>query len=240
MEKDTVEYIKNKSFFELSPKEKEGMKDLFTTEEEFNEIKALFIQMDGLSAESFKPSENVKESLDDVFVHQYAATQSRSFLALIVSKNKPIYRQPLVQLAAMALLLLLVVPVFNSPLVEETIQVAELKKGGGIETNNRNEVKSENVEEIKSRNELNLDVENSEIQLDQLVEKKTVKMKVLQPQILPGPVGPIPSPVLIEAPLKMGFNHPDGIYQEEKEVVAFTSVSAQESSDLLDLLTTTF
>ena len=238
MEKDTVEYIRNKSFFELTKEEKEGMKELFTTEEGFNEIKAMFVQMDGLSVESFEPSKNVKEELDDIFVHQYPATQSKSFLALIVPKNKPFYRQPLVQIAAMALLLLLVVPVFNSPLVEETIQVAKIEKEEKIEKEIQNKLKSKTLEQHESNAELKLEEKKSEIQPDQLGEERTAKMHVLQPQILPGPVESFP--VSIEAPQKVEFNHPDGIYQEDIESSALTSVSVEESDDLLDLLTTTF
>jgi len=242
MEKDTVEKIKNKSFFELSQEERRDMKELFTNEEEFNEIKAMFIQMDKLTVDSFKPSKNVKEELDHIFVQQYAATQSKSFLALIVPKNKPFYRQPLVQLAAMALLILLVVPVFNSPLVEETIQVAKIEEKENIENiekDNLNNVKSDSLEQFKKSAELELDEEVSKIHSDQLTEERTEKMQVLQPQILPGPDESTPA-ASVKAEQAIEFNHPDGIYQEDNEHIAFTSVSVEESNDLLDLLTTTF
>ncbi len=239
MEKDTIDYIKNKSFAELSMDEKEEMKELFTTESEFNEIKALFFNMDGHSATSFSPSQKVKEKLDDIFVQKYPASHFNSFLALIVPKNKPFYRQPLVQIVALALLLLIVVPFFNTPLVKETIQVTKVEKLKDAtnlkELKNTKETKSEAYKTkkepkiVEPERQMSTPVKPSTRNSQKSIQTPESKLIVLEAE---------PSLTLI--PSENKSKHPDGIYTGEMEEVNFLSVSADEQVELLDILTVTF
>ncbi len=239
MEKDTIEKIKKYAFFELSENDKEEMKELFTTEEEYNQIKGFIVQMEAISFESFQPSSQVKKDLDAVFTEVYPASKGNSFLALIVPKNKPIFRQPLVQLAAIALLLLLILPMFDSPLVEDTIQVAEVKK------ENQKEMRKEKIVTKEKENFPETKVETSKQPILEkekvkeptdyhLTDTRNLKLEVQQEENEDA-----------EEMIATMYNHPDGIYQGEafvknEESSLLLSQSIAETSELLDILSVTF
>jgi hypothetical protein len=137
--------------------------ELCSNEEEFIHMKQVFSQMSGFTEETITPKAETKESLDALFAQTYPRATPvwySSILAVIVPKEKPIYRQPLMQLAAVALLLLLVVPLFNQDLVLQEPRMAKL------------EVPSESTEVVQDENS----IETEDLALDILDEEKSASV----------------------------------------------------------------
>ncbi len=242
MVKDELDIIMKKSFFELSTEEKLSMKELFATEDEFNEIKSLFIQMEGLSSISQAPSPKLKDGLDELFYEKYPASQSNRFLALIVPKEKPFYRQPLIQFAAIILLLLWIVPMFNSPLVEETISIAENnKKENMIEDREDSQLPSGNENKVLIEEESADDViptpsdEPEQVFIKENNHKKNKSQTVMRSKDVQNQQE---NTAEIQNSVELSSIHPDGVYRGEIEKINAVSIEKQE--DLLDVLTVSF
>ncbi len=116
MNKELVEIVVNKSFVELSMSEKEQLFEWCSTEEGFDQLKNVFIEvelMKNQSTENVRPS--TKEKLDLLFTEKYkvgkAFRWNSSIGKVMYPFDKPFHRRPIIQIAALLLLLLLAFPV---------------------------------------------------------------------------------------------------------------------------------
>ena len=237
MEKDLLDIVKDKEYFELSSSELDQLTDVCSSEEEFLQMKHVCAKMDALTKESFETKPATKASLDALFSSTYPKASPiwySGLLTKVAPKNKPIYRQPLMQLAAVALLLLLVVPMFNSGIVGPNNKIAQADIAKEDESK---------VEVIGDKVEADIFKENKpaqsdfEAQSDNLLKKQeTIFVAELNDE-----VDFIESEMTVFSDVEEVVSmHPDGVFIGAPELEVETSMSAVESSDLLDLLTATF
>ena len=249
MERDIIDIVRSKEYIQLSSSEKLELVELCETEDEFNQLKSVLINVSTMKAEMPNPKEKTKNDLDALFVQTYpksAPIWYNSIFALVIPKDKPIYRQPLLQIAAIALLLLLAVPLFNSDLIK-TNQLAknEVNKEESAETIQFEDTVSENQQEVSNQ------LENEEESLAEEITSPKEESRV-QNDFFAQPVLKEESNTSISGGATMLFNedesddaffdHPDGIFDatstESSNITM--SIPASETEDLMDLLTVTF
>jgi hypothetical protein len=158
MEKKIQDIIENNTFDQLSEQSLLELKDWCTTRDEFNQLKHLFETLSTIQQkEALAPKKQTKESLDALFMKKHSmgksASLSNSILRTIYPIDKEFYKRPLVQLAALIVIVLLVVPFLNAP---EKI-TSNLTKIASIKTDNTNSSKEKSVNNNKS----NSDVKNA-------------------------------------------------------------------------------
>ena len=242
MERDYLDIIKEKEFIALNANELKEVNEICSTEEEYNAMKAMLRQIDGIASAPLTPDPKTKESLDGLFAQTYPKATPiwyNSVFAVIIPKEKPIYRQPLVQIAAAFLIFWMVFPFFNQSLVPEKMQMAKLEQKNEtpvtekvIEENNREVVQQEKV--LKPTNGELVDVSNSGN-----VVTRTIVENRPTPMMFDTEIADV---ILAEdkTVAAEASSHPDGIFMGgANNPVAFAQ-TGRESQDLLDLLTPTF
>lgn len=235
MKKDIVDIVMEKEFIELTQIERAELNEFCATEEEYNQLKSVFTNVKGMSFEAQKPRTETKDRLDQLFDDTYPKRSPVwyvSVLSVIIPKDKPIYRQPLMQVAAVALLFLLVVPLFRT---EMTMSDNLIANNEVVVTENENNrvVEAESIEQ--------------EVSVEDVIQEQ--ERSVTAGDVVPGglassidelePMPTLASGMSSSAPMS---DHPDGVFMggvSEGESVAY-SQPASESSELLDLLTATF
>lgn len=125
---DIFDRIRTQAFADLTEADRIELQEVCSTQEEYEELQRVLIHTEQIKDAGVQPGRETKERLDQLFADTYLSKRPlwyNSVLALIAPKEKPIYRQPLIQLAALALLVLLVVPLFDRDPVIPVRQVAE-------------------------------------------------------------------------------------------------------------------
>ena len=242
MERDYLDIIKEKEFIALSASELKEVAGICSTEEEYNAMKAMMLQIDGVTAAPLTPDPKTKESLDGLFAQTYPKASPiwyNSVLAVIIPKEKPVYRQPLVQIAAAFLIFWMVFPFFNQSLVQENKQMAKLEKKteqpvieGVLEDSKQEIVQQE--KELQLTNDV-----VSDIRISENISTRTIEENRPSPMMFEAEVAEISfaEDKMVAAEASM---HPDGIFLGgTNNAVAFAQ-TGRESQDLLDLLTATF
>ncbi|MBL1279289.1 MAG: hypothetical protein COA33_003415 [Fluviicola sp.] len=161
MEKDIIDIVTEKEFIQLTASEKSELHEFCKTEEEYNQLKAVFASVSAMPIDTPSPKAETKRDLDALFAQTHprvAPIWYNSVFAVIVPKDKPIYRQPILQVAAVALLFLLAVPMFSNDIVQEPTKLA---KNENIETNDKA------TDKVKE-NELTKDMANDQLDVNQL------------------------------------------------------------------------
>jgi len=248
MEKDIIEIIKSKNFFELDSSEKSELKEYCKNEDEFNQLKQAFFALEAAAFSSIKPSAKTKERLDDMFVQKYpqaAPIWYNSLAAIISPKNKPIYKQPLMQVAAVVALFFLAVPFFTSDLENDQLLVAENKieltekelvVDDAIE-NKENEIVSNLVEELNEQEESPLVIAQEELsnvshtELLEFEDSEVTTATFANDDVTITSIATEPS-----------SNHLDGVFiaMSAEKSIETISISVADSEDLMDLLVATF
>lgn len=106
MDDKILEILNKKSFSELSEAEKHEFWELFSTEDEFEALKQFYGNFEG-----YKKSQNhsthymTKGSLDELFISEYP---KQGIFKRLFPSDKPLYLNPIVQIAAVVLVVLLV------------------------------------------------------------------------------------------------------------------------------------
>ena len=129
MEKDLVNIIVEKEYIDLTTAELAEVNEFCSSEVEYNQMRDVFIEVESISFDSPKPKAETKKSLDNLFNERYPKVPVAwysSILTIVVPKNKPLHRQPLLQVAAVCLLFLMVVPIFNSDVTINKNQMAQV------------------------------------------------------------------------------------------------------------------
>ncbi len=255
MERDIIDIITEKEFIQLTASEKTEMQEFCKTEEEFNQMKAVFASINSLPEENLTPKATTKKDLDALFVQTYpkaAPIWYNSVLTVLIPKEKPFYRQPLLQVAAVALLIFLAVPLFNNPIGKEVVQVAENK----IENTEQDvveaaeESKMSNLEVKKEMEEEAFLDDNISSSLSENESFTTTDENSLDTRSFfneEASSEPVPVVAFMDTEIDRAdadsedFTHPDGVFAGNGNAPSSTlSFSAAETEDLLDLLTTTF
>jgi len=155
MEEKLTEILMSKSFSELTEMEKMSYSEWFTTEEDYESLQSLFVQLEEYKKNQPSASyHKTKVALDELFDKQY---HSSSFTTRIFPSNKPFYLSPIFQIAAILLLLVLLYPLSQKE-VETPIQLAQNdsaseKMGKKSSKSSSSQLKIEN--EVKSVNNSN-------------------------------------------------------------------------------------
>lgn len=156
MEKKIQDIIENNTFDQLSEQALLELKDWCTTRDEFNQLKQLFETLSTLQQKSeLEPKKQTKESLDALFMKKHSmgksASLSNSILRTIYPIDKEFYKRPLVQLAALIVLVLLVVPFLNAPdkITNNLTKVAALKTENITDNKEKSVKNSETISGLK-------------------------------------------------------------------------------------------
>lgn len=238
MEKDIVDIVKEKAFIELSEHERAELKEFCATEDEYNHLKHVFMSVEAMPANDPQPKKETKESLDHLFhqVHPKSApVWYSSVLTVVIPREKPIYRQPLLQAAAVALLVLLAVPLFNSNLTNTSDKLA------AVDTElleEKDEVKADEIELVVDE----IDSEDQpEMKEEEIVTNQELMQERNQQSVLAemSDAEVTSSPVAVASAEPSMSDHPDGVFVGSVEKVSY-SIPTNEQPELLDLLTATF
>lgn len=235
MERDIVDIVNDKNFNELTAQERAELNDFCSSEEEFLQLKSVFAAVDGMQAEELVPRAETKEKLDKLFYETHpgaAPIWYNSFLAVAIPREKPIYRQPLLQIAAVVAVILLAIPLFENDLTTDSNLMAETNVPE--QSSGANEEKNADVVEEDA-------VTN---QLDQEVVVANTTQAGIGNATAPGSTTGTREIVFtstisgVDDRLSLSAgDHPDGIFDTGSESF---SISASETPDVLDLLISTF
>lgn len=259
-----MDIVKEKEFIELTATERAELGELCSSEDEFNQVKAMFAGIGAMDWSNPAPKAETKESLDHLFAQKYpkaAPVWYNAPLAVVAPKGKPFYRQPLVQAAAVGLLIFLAYPFIGSNVMtSDNSQVAVLEQENTTSEQNKNDVKpEENLNEspeMDGKEQVKSTVETRR----ELFEKEEVLTEAMSPSVASSPVSSKPTRSVDlfagisaqgnelkdsqasgsggDLASQPGSNHPDGIFiGDEKEIF---SVPASREPAVFDLLTSTF
>jgi hypothetical protein len=228
MKKDLIDTIMEKDFNALTEIEREELQAYCASEDEYNQMKDVFLGMEQMSWERPKPKAETKQRLDDLFDATYpkaAPVWYNSALALVVAKDKPIYRQPLAQIAAIALLALLLVPFWNTgTTVEKSAAAPQIAQAEPVE-------KSQESRDVKSESTADFKEDKADIKKD--VDTRPNDAPVMVASSKPSDVSVATPSVASGAGATAMDDHPDGVFVAE-------SLPASDAPEVLDLLTATF
>jgi len=242
MERDYLDIIKEKEFIELNSAERTEVAEICATEEEFNATKAMLLQVDSIVIEPITPNPKTKESLDSLFAQSYpkaAPLWYNAVFAVVIPKEKPIYRQPLVQIAAAFLIFWMVFPFFNSSLKMEDKKLAKVEKQQEENTLSEVESSKEVQQEVSSTPSITNEQEPLRSQDAELpIETRSFTEHTSAPGV--ADVIGFSAMAAEDEKLWEESIHPDGVFIGDTEQSIAFGQSAKETTDLLDLLTATF
>ncbi|MBI1836265.1 MAG: hypothetical protein HYR91_03260 [Flavobacteriia bacterium] len=262
MEKELQHSILQKAFIELTMQEKEAFKDLFTNEEEFNQLKAVFpvIIEENLMEVSFK----TKNKLDLLFEAKYSS-KNINFFHKLYPLNQNFIARPLVQIAAIGIIVLLAVPFLLKPKVKEHEILAMTKmKLENSRFKEKNEKPSNYYvpnQQINKKSEVSSNTEIAfvspminnvadsaveNIDAEQFSNSETREFKFAESNSKPefedntmrGIMSVVPQANAWSGDKDKLKNHSDGIYIPQENSIF--SMAADKKPELLDLLTAAF
>lgn len=124
MENRYLEILNKSSFHELSIEEKQIISELCTSEDEFEDVKHLYMGLESLKNESFQMNSHaVKSQLDSEFKEVHGAEGGFKILSFLFPSISPFYAKPGLQIA---FLLVFVVSLYFS------IQYISIDKNQGV------------------------------------------------------------------------------------------------------------
>lgn len=239
MEKELVNTVLEKEFNELSSNERIALNDYCTSEEEFEQLKMVFLSVEALKkSETIEPRTKTKSSLDEIFAqkhgHKPRAIWYNSALVVLYPKEKAFVKRPLVQIAAIGLLFLLAYPLINSTKIQgqtET-QLAEVK------------VEKQNVKpsSVKTSNPVPASI-NEESAIEPKIQTRTEEVQPIYEDVMVATAEMsveeyLSEPEAVFAAAPAMAERPDGIYTGSTAVTFSQPASAQPQ--VFDLLTSTF
>ena len=251
MERDILDIIVDKEFHDLTTLEKQELKEFCSTKAEFEELKIAVLGMNAVQFETPQPKAKTKQKLDDLFMQTYPKAPvlwyNSVFLA-ILPKEKPFYRQPLLQVAALLLVLFLVVPIMNSPVLDVSEKVAKLEldktdKEADIVIK-EDDSNVDLIDDVESEVSGNTIIETNE-RLDQ-EESPTLFASREVDVMVSDSIEPCPGlHSLMQTSLKTindsaDSEHPDGVFSGIANERVNYSTDASDTDDLLGLCTVTF
>ena len=239
MKKDIIDIVQEKEFIELTSEERTELGEFCTTEVEYNQLKNVLLNVSNMKVEPISPRKETKDSLDRLFDASFPRTAPlwhSSVLAVIIPRNKPLYMQPLMHLAAVALLLILVVPMFQKEISNTKTSIAQIENNNTEESNVPLKQEQKDVETKTETTATAITVETDVSDIEERNEPAGSEIDLSGLTFTD------------ELPVAAGFgfgelsvsDHPDGIFTGSLETEVAFSQPASVSADLLDLLTATF
>lgn len=252
MEKDITDLFREKTFHELDAEERSQLTDLCESEEEFEQMRNLFVGIESIKSEEFNPRTETKASLDAIFAAQSKQPPAfwyNSVLVMLYPQDKPIQRRPIIQIAAAVILVLLMVPFLtNDKIVQPNNQLAKVEKKQETQKEAETEVKKN---DLTVENTASKVVDKDVLMSDMVVETRVAsdfdnvedlkfsetvslaeadlkdeEMTVAAPAVMPE-----------AGATAMSFHHPDGIFTGT--VISYSKTVKQQPA-VLDLLTAAF
>lgn len=255
MEANDFDTIFNKTFHQLTDTEKLEMEDLFTTEEEFLNMKFMLEAIHSnlnQQNENIAPNPKLKSNLDHLFHQTY---QNKGVLwynaipTFFIAREKKWHQQNLIRIAAVLAVLVITIPFWKTDLKSDEALLSKVEQVQDEQKNksksNLNDTKKSpdkiilNSNSIASKNDLKdkysthpeskvynySDIE--ELKSEDFRESNSEDIKITEPSI-----------VMAGASFK---DHPDGIFVEAKNDKTINNVfTLAGKTNYLDLLTPTF
>lgn len=122
MEEKLTEILVSKSFSELTVEERSSFTELFASEEEYESLQSLFVQLEDYKKhQPIASHHKTKVALDELFEEKH---RQAGFLSRVFPLNKPFYLTPVFQIAAILVIIILLYPLTQSE-VEKPIELAK-------------------------------------------------------------------------------------------------------------------
>ncbi|MFN5912690.1 MAG: hypothetical protein ACK45H_15210 [Bacteroidota bacterium] len=240
MEKEMKELLDHEHYADLNAAEKAQLVELCADEEDFANLKELFSGIEKTRTEVFTPSARSKESLDELFERTYGKKNRilwyNSVFTVLYPSERPVYRRPLVQIAAALLIVLLTIPLLNRVDVgnNKTVLAKQttVKENEQVvpEIQDKTEVKNVPVVEPSPAEQT---LKNSVIEENKESYETVETASLTIASDFSSSSGAAPTAAMVES----AFDHPDGIFTGTS---ANFSRSARKQLQALDLLTPTF
>lgn len=228
MEKELTDLFIEKRYHELSGDERDQLSDLCTSEEEFEQMRNVFTGIQMMKTEAFQTKKETKESLDALFSSVHAPQQKIHWLTsawiLIYPEEKPFVRKPLIQMAAIGLIVLLTVPfLIQDKMVDQKVITAELEPKESVQ----------GTPELPAESATGTSASSSDVDNRQKnpVARTYVSTRSEEDNTL------VLDHLVAAEMLAGAVSHPDG---EFIGVEATFSCSAQQQPGVLDLITAAF
>ncbi len=249
MEKELEQLVRNKHYFELTPNEKESLREWCATEDEFLQLKQVFDHIEGLKySNTFSPKQETKQSLDDLFAAKHQKITRviwlNSFGVALYPKDKPFFQRPLAYAAAIGIIALIATPFLFDHTLPAKPSLAQAEKNESTPTSNSKTTTSKSSEkpplqvaEVSSSQESNEAMPSNLESMSSASEEIVVIESIAPVEVISPETATMSRKVADES-----WSHSDGIFQvtdmEKDDATASTPVSAHPS--VLDLLTATF
>lgn len=265
MKEDLFDIIKEKEYFELSDSERVELAEFVSNEEEFIQMKSVMLQVDQITFDQLSPKDEVKKSLDDLFYETHpkaAPVWYMSAVSAIVPRDKAWHQQPLMRVAAIALLLLIAIPFFNNDLpIEKERLASNDKQVEEVVIDSVSEQDEAVAESVENRTGVVLEEEQNQIQNEIILDNRSQEVATrednyddndgLTPITFSEDLSAQPATTTTYAfsanttVSSVEFNHPDGVFQgyaidESNTRLASASMSVSDNKKVLDVLTVAF
>ena len=147
MEDRYIEILNKSSYHELTTDEKEVVMELCSNEEEFENVKHLYREMESLGTETFTiDSTSVKSLLDSEFKEVHASDRGFRILKFLFPPLVPVYSKPGIQLAFLLVCIVSIYLSFQKVTIEPTKKVRYAQ-------NNDEDLKEDSNEDIEFKKE---------------------------------------------------------------------------------------
>jgi hypothetical protein len=249
MEKELEMLVLNKHYFELTPNEKESLREWCATEDEFLQLKHVFEQIDGLKVtNTLSPKRETKQSLDELFAAKYRKNTRIIWLnsigVALYPKDKPLFQRPLTYAAAIGIIALIATPFLFDTTLPAKPSLAQVEKNKSTPASNSKTTSSKSsktlqvqVAEVHSSQESNEAIPSALEPFSSASEEIAVIEAVAPVEVVTSETATLSRSMADES-----WSELDGIFQasdmEKDDATASSPVSAHPS--VLDLLTATF
>ena len=230
MEKELVDIVLHKSYIELSSDERNQLVEWCSSEEEYDQMKLVFIEVESMKnqqKETVRPE--TKKSLDALFAEKHKQSPvfwNKPILVTLYPREKSIHRRPLVQIAAVALLLLLAYPLTKTSTITPDVSLtAQVEEQLPSSQGSKNELGSKETPTVKKEVKTAKPLLVASVDLKNLTLDKTTMVRSDDNALAPASAS--------------WSDHPDGIFVEENVEINF-SQSVSDTPEMLDLLTVSF
>jgi hypothetical protein len=244
MDQEIVDIVLKKSFFELTDVERKLVFEWCASEEEFDQMKHVFMEIELMkkNQEEATVHEDKKKSLDNLFNQKYKqqpAFWSNSMVVSLYPIDRPFQRRPLVQIAALAIILLLSYPLYQNG--HNAVTEPRLSQNKHVKKNkvkeDLNTIKNEKTEVLKSPESVESSVYIASVDRQEIFENSAFEGLPVEAASMDADLSSSMVEELASAPV---VSHSDGIYKGASVDGANYSTSISETPDYLELLTAAF
>lgn len=262
METEDLDKILGKSYAGLDASEKEAIRDICASEEEFLQLQQFFASVESYAQETREedlPSPEIKDRLDDLFNETYrdkGILWYNSLWARLYPTDRRLDQRPLVRIAAMLVLVLSTIPFLGGKQERQPGALADNsqapKKEQLMEEKDKTEVKVPQPQEISSAKALAFSqpvpgLESADMMMDITSAGATVaadytitqdKELTMETVSLSATSSYLNNYKRGEVSATYSWTHPDGIYMDSLRYGSRFTVN--ENMAVLDLLTPAF